>query len=146
MNGHPIEGLMNTSMDHIQHMVDVDKVMGKPMVVGDVTIIPISKVTFGFASGGSDLPAKTQKDLFGGASGAGVTIQPLGFLAICGGDVKLLQMSMEATSTNAIINLVPEMVDKLTGLFHKEGKPEGAADKTKGKKAGTETVTETVSE
>lgn len=123
MSGHPIEGLMNTSMEKIHEMVDVDTIIGEPIVLkNNVTIIPVSKVTFGFASGGSDLPAKVQKDLFGGGSGAGVTIQPLAFLVIAGEDVQLLQMSTEGSSSNAIINLVPEVFDKISAMFGKDKK------------------------
>lgn len=120
MNEHPIKELMGVTMEEIKKMVDVDTIIGDPIKVdGGITIIPISKVSFGFASGGSDLPCKVEKDLFGGGSGAGVSIQPLGFIVVANGEVKLLQMSMNANSTNAIINMVPEVFDKVSGLFNK---------------------------
>lgn len=118
---HPIQGLMSTTMEKIREMVDVDTIIGDPITMADGTvIIPVSKVSFGFAAGGSDLPTKSTKDLFGGGSGAGITIQPLAFLVVSNGDVKLLQMSMNANSSNAIINMVPEVFDKIAGLFNKK--------------------------
>lgn len=123
MSEHPIQGLMGVTMEKIREMVDVDTIIGEPITVPDGTvIIPVSKVSFGFASGGTDLPTKTPKELFGGGSGAGISIQPLAFLVISNGDVKLLQMSMNANSSNAIINMVPDVVDKISELFNKPKK------------------------
>lgn len=115
---HTIEGLMGVSMEKIREMVDVNTIIGNPISTPDgTTIIPISKVSFGFASGGSDLPSKVTKDLFGGGAGAGVTIQPLGFLVCKDGDVKLLQMTINADTANGIINMVPDVVDKIGGFI-----------------------------
>ena len=123
MSEHPISGLMGITMEKIREMVDVDTVIGDPITVSDGTvIIPVSKVSFGFASGGSDLPSKTQSELFGGGSGAGITIQPLAFLVVSKGEVKLLQMSMNANSSNAIINMVPEVFDKISSIIKKDEK------------------------
>lgn len=118
---HPIEGLIKTTMEKIREMVDVDTIIGDPITISEgVVIVPVSKVSFGFASGGSDLPAKTAKDLFGGGGGAGISIQPVAFLVVSNGDVKLLQMSMNANTPNAIINMVPEMFDKISSLLIKK--------------------------
>ena len=123
MSEHPISGLMGITMEKIREMVEVDTVIGDPITVSDGTvIIPVSKVSFGFASGGSDLPSKTQSELFGGGSGAGITIQPLAFLVVSKGEVKLLQMSMNANSSNAIINMVPEVFDKISSMIKKDEK------------------------
>ncbi len=123
MSEHPISGLMGITMEKIREMVDVDTVIGDPITVSDGTvIIPVSKVSFGFASGGSDLPSKNQNELFGGGSGAGITIQPLAFLVVSKGEVKLLQMSMNANSSNAIINMVPEVFDKISSMIKKDEK------------------------
>ena len=116
---HAIEGLMGVSMEKIREMVDVNTIIGDPINTPDgTTIIPISKVSFGFASGGSDLPNKQTKDLFGGGAGAGVTIQPLAFLVVKGSDVKLLQMTVNADAANGIINMVPDVVDKIGGIIN----------------------------
>lgn len=123
MSEHPIQGLIETAMKKIKEMVDVDTIVGDPITTADgTTIIPVSKVSFGFASGGSDIPsAKTQRDLFGGGSGAGITISPIAFIVIANGEVKLLQMSMGAESSNAIINMVPEVIDKISSMLKKKG-------------------------
>ena len=77
--------------------------------------------------GGSDLPSKTDKELFGGASGAGVTVTPLGFLVISNGEVQLMQMNLDVSTSSAIVNMVPEVFNKVANLFKKD-KP-AAADK-----------------
>ena len=118
MSDHPIKDMMGVTMEKIKEMVDVNTIVGEPIVLADgTTIIPISKVSFGFASGGSDLPAKVEKDLFGGGTGAGVSIQPIAFLVIINGEAKLLQVSMNASSQNAIINLIPDVVDEVSEMF-----------------------------
>lgn len=133
MTEHPIQNLMSSTMEKIRELVDVETIIGDPInLAGNITIIPVSKVSFGFASGGSDLPTKVEKDLFGGAGGAGISIQPLAFIVVTDGDVKLLQMSMDANSSNAIINLVPEVFDKISSLFSKGSEnenTEGATEK-----------------
>ena len=118
---HQIHDLMGVTMEKIRDMVDVQTIIGDPIVAAPgITIIPISKVSYGFASGGSDLPAKNNpKDLFGGGAGAGVSIQPVGFLV--DGDVKLLQMSEGDDTISNVIRAVPDVVDKV-GNFVKKGK------------------------
>lgn len=115
---HPINDLMGVTMEKIREMVDVNTIVGTPITCADgATIIPISKVSYGFASGGSDLPAKVEKDLFGGGSGAGISIQPVAFLVILNGEVKLMQLSIDASTPNALINLVPDVVEKISGFM-----------------------------
>ncbi len=116
-----IEGLVKTAMEKIHEMVDCETVVGKPIVTADgTTIIPVSKVSFGFASGGSDLPTKSAKETFGGGSGAGITIQPIAFIAVYRGEVKLLQLTANASKENAIVNMVPEVIDKITEFLNKK--------------------------
>lgn len=123
MSQHPIEGMLGTSMEKIREMIDVDTIIGNPITTADGTvIIPVSKVSFGFGSGGSDFPSKTQKDLFGGGAGAGVSIQPLAFLVVCQGDVKLLQMSQGESTADKVVEAVPELVDKISGMFGRKKK------------------------
>ena len=115
---HPINDLMDVTMEKIREMVDVNTIVGTPITCADgATIIPISKVSYGFASGGSDLPAKVEKDLFGGGSGAGISIQPVAFLVILNGEVKLMQLSIDASTPNALINLVPDVMEKISGFM-----------------------------
>ena len=112
---------MGITMEKLKEMVDVNTIVGNPIELHDgTTIIPISKVSFGFASGGSDLPSKNPKDLFGGGSGAGVSIQPLAFRVVYKGEAKLMQMSVNASTPNAVVNLIPDMVDKISGMFGKD--------------------------
>lgn len=116
---HPINDLMGVTMEKIREMVDVNTIVGTPITCADgATIIPISKVSYGFASGGSDLPAKVEKDLFGGGSGAGISIQPVAFLVILNGEVKLMQLSIDASTPNALINLVPDVMEKISGFMN----------------------------
>lgn len=116
-----LEGLVKTAMEKIHEMVDCETVVGKPITTADgTTIIPISKVSFGFASGGSDLPTKSPKNQFGGGSGAGITIQPMAFIAIHNGETKLLQMTTNTAYENAVVNVVPEVVDKIIDFVDKK--------------------------
>ena len=131
MSEHPIQGLMGTTMEKIRDMVDVNTIIGDPIVTPDgTTIIPVSKVSFGVASGGSDIPSKIPKELFGGGSGAGVSIQPLGFLVVPQGDVRLLEMNGPGDSMGKALGLVPDVISKISDLFKKDkdqSKPEEAA-------------------
>lgn len=116
-----LESLVKTAMEKIHEMVDCETVVGKPIVTADgTTIIPISKVSFGFATGGSDLPTKNPKDQFGGGSGAGVTISPVAFIAVHNGETKLLQMTTNTPYENAVVNVVPDVVDKVIDFIDKK--------------------------
>ena len=113
-----IESLVNTAMKKVRELADGEAIVGKPIVTGDgTTIIPVSKVSVGFASGGSDLPTKSTKDTFGGGSGGGVTITPVAFIAVYKGEVKLLQITANAPQGNAIIDMVPTVLDKITSFI-----------------------------
>lgn len=118
---HPVQETMRITMDEIRGMVDANTIIGEPISCnGGITVIPVSKVSYGFASGGSDLPTKVAKDQFGGGGGAGVTITPVAFLVITPTDVKLMQLSVNASTPNAVINMVPDLVDKLSALLNKK--------------------------
>ena len=123
---HPSQETLRITMEQIRGMVDANTIVGQPVQCENgTTVIPISKVSFGFASGGSDLPTKVAKDMFGGGGGAGVSITPIAFLVIMPNDVKLLQLSVNAATPNAIINMVPDVMDKITGfLAGKQSKKE----------------------
>ena len=118
---HPIGNLMNITMDKIKEMVDVNTIVGNPITAADGTlIIPVSKVSYGFASGGSDLPTKNEnKDLFGGGSGAGVTIQPVAFLTVYKGNVRLISIG-GGDGIDKLLGMVPNVVDKVKGFFKKD--------------------------
>ena len=120
MSENNIKGIMDTTMDKLKAMVDADTITGSPIVVGDVTLIPVSKVSFGLATGGSDFPSKNQGQLFGGGGGAGVTIAPVAFIAIQGGNVKMMPVYNELTSVEKVISMAPEIIDKAKELFPKK--------------------------
>lgn len=116
-----LESLVKTAIEKIREMIDIETVIGDPISTPNgTTIIPVSKVSVGFASGGSDLPTKSDKDLFGGGTGGGVTIQPLAFITILpDGNVKLLQMTINAPKENAALAIIPEVVDKISEMVSK---------------------------
>jgi len=128
-----LKEIMGVTLEKIKEMVDADTVIGNPITTKDgTTIIPISKISYGFASGGSDLPKKTEKvDLFAGGSGAGVSVQPLGFLVISNGNVKLVEMTMSASKENVIINKIPDLVDKIVDMLKKDDKDKNNINETK---------------
>ena len=125
-----LEILVKTAIEKIRDMVDTDTIIGKPIETSNgTTIIPISKVSVGFGSGGSDLPSKQAKDLFGGGAGGGVSIQPIAFITIMpDGNVKLLQMTINASKENAALAIIPDVVDKITGIISKGKSAEAASD------------------
>lgn len=123
---HPIEGLMNTAMSSIKDMIDVDTIIGEPISTGiDTLIIPISKVSFGFAAGGSEFKGETINEYskkekeeqvqyrlpFGGGSGAGVSIEPVAFLVVSNGIVKLLPVTHDSY-VDKLIDYVPDLIEK----------------------------------
>ena len=116
-----ISGLTDNSMKNLKTLVDADTVIGNPITTPDGTmIIPVSKVSFGFATGGSDLASKSPKDVFGGGSGGGVTIQPLCFLVVKNGDVKILHINSNNSTGSQIVNMVPDVIDKIGGIVKKD--------------------------
>lgn len=133
MEEHPIEGLMLTAMDSIRDMIDVNTIIGEPMQVqSDISIIPISKVSFGFAAGGSEFKGESIEDYkkkedeenityrnpFGGGSGAGVSIKPVAFLVVQGQTVKLLPVEHNCT-IDRILDYIPEMCEKAEKMINK---------------------------
>lgn len=127
-NKQPLEGLMGTTIEKINQMVDVNTVIGTPVTSPDGTIIvPVSKVSYGFASGGSSFAVKSapNKDLFGGGAGAGVSINPIAFIVISNGEAKVLTID-EPNSTTAekALAMAPDLVDKVLSLFNKDKKEE----------------------
>ena len=116
-----IHNLMGESMKGLRDLIDVDCIVGKPIVTASgTTIIPISKVTFGFGSGGSDIPKQPKDDYFGGGAGAGVTIQPLCFLIEREGDVRILNVTQNRTAADSVVNAVPEVIDRVSALLSKK--------------------------
>ena len=120
-----ISDVMKETMSKIKEMVDVNTIIGQPIQAEGMTLIPVSRLSFGFASGGSDFATKNQKpeadNAFGGGSGAGVNIAPVAFLIVKGDSVKLLPVNPPAgTTVDRVVELVPELVDKVTVYLDKK--------------------------
>ena len=124
MDKHPIGELMETTMQKIREMVDVNTVIGQPIgPVDGITLIPVSKVSFGFASGGSDFQSKQQSTNanFGGGSGAGVKITPVAFVIVKDGAVRIMNVDPPAATTvDRIVEMAPDLIDKVSDLVKKE--------------------------
>lgn len=121
-------GILRTTIEKVRDLVDVSTIIGEPINLPDgITIIPVSKVTYGFASGGSDFPSKNNVELFGGAGGAGITINPVAFLVVKDGDVTIKHITANDNAVERAVTMVPEMFDKVTSFVSKskaEGKKE----------------------
>lgn len=133
MSEHPIEGLMTTAMNSIKDMVDVNTIIGDPIETSNnIVIIPISKVSFGFASGGSEFKGETvdeytKKDKeeaiqyrlpFGGGSGAGVSINPIAFLVIQSNNVKLMPVN-HSSSIDKLLDYMPDLIEKTNNMMNR---------------------------
>ncbi|MEG2377662.1 MAG: GerW family sporulation protein [Clostridia bacterium] len=124
MAEHVLSDIMAVTMDKIKGMLDVNTVVGTPIETQDgITLIPISKISFGFGSGGSDFAGKAGSDkiMFGGGNGAGASIDPIAFLVVNHGNVKVLSVAPPPNTTvDRIVDLAPEVIDKISALFKKE--------------------------
>lgn len=132
---HPIQDVLQTTMGKLREMVDANTVVGQPIVTQDgVTLIPVSKLSFGFATGGSDFgkTANVSKN-FGGGAGAGVNVTPVAFLIVKDGAVKLLPVTPPAgDGVSRAVELVPEMFDRITGYIDKKAEEKCAAEDKNG--------------
>lgn len=118
MADHTLHDLMGVTMDKIRELAASNTIIGDPITTPEgTTILPVSKVTFGVASGGSDFSGKSDKDHFGGGSGAGVTVAPVAFLVIKNGNVRTIQLSGDNATLDRAITMLPELVDKLSELL-----------------------------
>ena len=116
----PVQEIMASALEKMRDLVDSNTVIGSPINTQDgTTILPISKITFGFVSGGTDFASKTQKDLFGGAASSGASITPVGFLVVNGTTVKFMQVAEGNRTIDRLINMMPEVIDKLEALISK---------------------------
>ncbi|MEG1593360.1 MAG: GerW family sporulation protein [Oscillibacter sp.] len=122
----PLNEMMRTTMEKIREMVDTNTIVGQPINTPDgVTLIPISKVSFGFGSGGGDYGKVQGKDNFGGGSGAGVNIAPVAFLVIKDGTTRVLPVTVPAASTlDRVVEMVPDIMDKVEKYFDKKQEKE----------------------
>lgn len=132
MGNHPIDGLMSTAMQNIKEMVDVDTIVGAPVEAPDGSvIIPISRVAFGFAAGGSEFGKKENEAdaMFGGGSGGGVSISPVAFMVVGQGQIKLLPIESNATAVDKILDFIPGIIEKVNDKISQ--KKADKADKKK---------------
>ena len=114
----PLGEVLDTSLEKLKKLVDVNTIIGDAITTADgTTIIPVSKVSFGFATGGSELPTSKPSTPFGGGSGGGVTISPLAFLVINKGNVQLLQMQTANNTADRVVNMIPGVIDKVSGIM-----------------------------
>ena len=134
-NEHPIENLMQSTMTHLKEMIDVNTIIGDTVETKDGSyIIPISKVSFGFASGGSEFGKNQINNLssqsfpFGGGSGAGVTLKPQAFLVVKDNSVRLLPVEVD-TPIDRLVNTIPQLMDTLIELLNKESKKKKNTEK-----------------
>ena len=116
----PLNALMSATMEKVHEMVDTNTIVGQPITTPDgVTLIPISKVSFGFGSGGGDY-GKPAKDGFGGGSAAGVRIDPVAFLVIKDGTTRVLPVAVPpVSSVERIVDMVPDVLDRVEKFFDK---------------------------
>lgn len=133
MSEHPIEGLMTTAMNSIKDMIDVNTIIGEPIETSNnIVIIPISKVSFGFAAGGSEFKGETIDEYkkvekeeqiqyrlpFGGGAGAGVTINPVAFLVIQANNIKLMPVC-HSSSLDRLLDYVPDLMEKTNNMMNR---------------------------
>jgi sporulation protein YtfJ len=134
MNEHPIQGLMKTAMENIKEMVDVNTIVGDPVETPDGSVIlPISKVGFGFAAGGSEFLGESELDHkndarnaavslpFGGGSGGGVSITPIAFLVVNSMGVKVVPLDNQTHLYERLIDSAPQVFDKIQSMLKGKG-------------------------
>jgi len=127
LENNSITGLVDVTMNKLHDIVDVDTVVGSPITTPDgITIIPVSKVSYAFASGGSDFRVKDRSDMgFGGGNGAGVKIDPIGFLVVKDGNVRMVNITPPAATTlDRVIEKAPELMDTVKDFLGKKSKGE----------------------
>ncbi|CAI6057426.1 GerW family sporulation protein [Cohnella sp. JJ-181] len=144
MSEHPIQGLMQTAMENIKQMVDVNTIVGEPVQTPDGSVIlPISKVGFGFAAGGSEFQGMEEQPKqkhgqnqegghnasvqmpFGGGSGGGVSISPIAFLVVGAQGVKIVPLDNQTHLFERLIDAAPTWVDKLQRMFKGDNEQTG---------------------
>lgn len=120
MSNQSAAGILSTTIEKVRQLVDVSTIVGEPVKLSEeITVIPVSKVTYGFASGGSDFPSKNNKELFGGGGGAGITINPVAFLVLKNGEVTLKHITANDNAAERVVNMIPDVIDKFSEIADK---------------------------
>ena len=116
----PLNDMMDTAMGKIREMVDSNSIIGEPITTPDgVTLIPISRVSFGFGTGGGDYG--TAKTNFGGGAGAAVKVDPVAFLIVKDGVTRVMPVAVPAVATvDRVLDLVPEVMDRVENFINKK--------------------------
>lgn len=136
-NKHPIEGIMYTALQGLKDMIDVNTIVGDPITTPDGTvIIPISKVALGFGVGGSEFEkfrtgkesGQAPKNMFGGGTGGGISLTPEAFLVVGNGKIRMLSITPQNGIYDRLLDLAPEAIDKVTGIFKKDKAVEVTVD------------------
>lgn len=128
---HPIGDLMSSIVEKVREIADTNTIIGQAITAGDVTIIPISRLSVGVGSGGTEFGSKHKKpednSCFGGGAGAGINLLPVGFLVIKDGSVRLLPVAPPAATTvDRVVEMVPEAIDKITDFIEKQQEKKAA--------------------
>ncbi|AEI41292.1 GerW family sporulation protein [Paenibacillus mucilaginosus] len=161
MTEHPIQGLMKTAMENIKEMVDVNTIVGDPVETPDGSVImPISKVGFGFAAGGSEFvtteeanpPGLTRHEShnaqvalpFGGGSGGGVSITPIAFLVVGKQGVKIVPLDNQTHLLERLIDSAPQVVDRIQSMMKSGGGKSQGSEQSSSANAGATTVTNNI--
>ena len=115
-----LNSMMNTAMEKVREMVDTNTIVGQPITTPDgVTLIPISRVSFGFGTGGTDYGKTTEK--FGGGGGAGVKIDPVAFLIVKDGQTRMMPVAVPAVATvDRVLEMTPQFLDRIDGFISKK--------------------------
>ena len=120
-----VKDIMESTMSKMRALVDANSVVGTPVKVGeDITIIPVSKISYGFGAGGSDFENKVSSDapFFGGGCGTGVSISPIGFLSISDGNITFLQVESFHSAIDRLISMSPDLINKISSSFKNKKK------------------------
>ena len=124
MDNNPISELMQTTMDNVKKVLKVDTVVGDPIITPDgITLVPISKISLGFGGGGVEFNSKKASEArpYGGGNATGVKIEPIGFLVIKEGTVRMINVTPPASNTvDRIIDLVPQVMDRVDNFIAKQ--------------------------
>lgn len=126
MDNNPISQLMQTTMDNVKNVLKVDTVVGEPIITPDgITLVPISKISLGFGGGGVEFNSKKAGETrpYGGGNATGVKIEPIGFLVIKEGTVRMINVTPPANNTvDRIIDMVPQVMDRVDNFIEKQKK------------------------
>lgn len=125
----PVNKIMENTLEKMREMVDVSTIIGDSIQTGNTTLIPVSKVSYGFTSGGTDLPSKQNAELFGGGGGGGITISPVAFIVIQNEKVRMMQINNYSSSADRAIAMIPELVDQISQLIKAKEEPAQAEEK-----------------